>query len=51
MQQKGQGDDARLIFVTHVALESAVAATIRAVRDLDAVKRVGSVLRVVGGEE
>jgi len=51
MQQKGQGDDARLIFVTHVAKEAAVAATIRAVRDLDAVKKVGSVLRVVGGEE
>jgi homoserine dehydrogenase len=51
MQQKGQGDDARLIFVTHVAREAAVAATIREVRDLDAVNQVGSVLRVVGGEE
>jgi len=51
MQQKGQGDDARLIFVTHVAREDAMAATIRAVRDLEAVKQVGSVLRVVGGEE
>ena len=51
MQQKGQGDDARLIFVTHVAREAAVAATIREVRDLDAVNKVGSVLRVVGGEE
>ena len=51
MKQKGQGEDARLIFVTHVALESAMAATIRKVRDLDAVNRVGSVLRVVGGEE
>jgi homoserine dehydrogenase len=51
MQQKGQGDDARLIFVTHLAREAAVWATIRAVRGLDAVKQVGSVLRVVGGEE
>jgi homoserine dehydrogenase len=51
MQQKGQGDDARLIFVTHVAREADVAATIRAVRELEAVKRVSSVLRVVGGEE
>jgi homoserine dehydrogenase len=51
MQQDGQGDDARLIFVTHLALESALSSTIRAVRDLPAVKRVGSVLRVVGGEE
>lgn len=51
MQQKGQGDDARLIFVTHVAREAALAATMREVRELAAVKRVGSVLRVVGGEE
>lgn len=51
MQQDGQGDDARLIFVTHRAREAAVSATIRGVRELEAVKRVGSVLRVVGGEE
>jgi homoserine dehydrogenase len=51
MQQKGQGDDARLIFVTHLAREADLAATIREVRDLDVVKQVGSVLRVVGGEE
>jgi homoserine dehydrogenase len=51
MQQKGQGDEARLIFVTHLAREASMSATIREVRDLDAVKRVGSVLRVVGGEE
>ena len=51
MQQKGQGDDARLIFVTHLAREADLAATIREVRDLDAVERVGSVMRVVGGEE
>jgi len=51
MQQKGQGDDARLIFVTHLAREADLAATIREVRDLDVVNQVGSVLRVVGGEE
>jgi homoserine dehydrogenase len=51
MQQKGQGDEARLIFVTHLAREAAMAATIREVRELDTVKHVGSVLRVVGGEE
>jgi homoserine dehydrogenase len=51
MQQKGHGAEARLIFVTHVAREAAMAATIREVRELDAVERVGSVLRVVGGEE
>jgi homoserine dehydrogenase len=51
MQQKGQGDDARLIFVTHLAREAGLTATIRELRDLDVVKQVGSVLRVVGGEE
>jgi homoserine dehydrogenase len=51
MQQKGQGDDARLIFVTHVAREADMAATIREVRNLDVVERVSSVMRVVGGEE
>jgi len=51
MQQKGQGEEARLIFVTHLAREAALAATIHEVRELDVVRRVGSVLRVVGGEE
>ena len=45
------GDEARLIFVTHLARESDLRATIHEVRDLDVVERVGSVLRVVGGEE
>jgi homoserine dehydrogenase len=51
MQQKGSGEDARLIFVTHLAREAALAATIHEVRELDVVRRIGSVLRVVGGEE
>jgi len=51
MQQKGGGAEARLIFVTHLAREAAMAATIHEVRELDVVRRVGSVLRVVGGEE
>jgi homoserine dehydrogenase len=51
MQQKGSGEDARLIFVTHLAREAALAATIHEVRELGVVRRVGSVLRVVGGEE
>jgi homoserine dehydrogenase len=51
MQQKGQGEGARLIFVTHLANEAALTATIHEVRELDVVGRVGSVLRVVGGEE
>jgi homoserine dehydrogenase len=51
MQQKGQGEGARLIFVTHLAREAALSATIHEVRELDVVGRVGSVLRVVGGEK
>ncbi len=51
MKQQGQGDEAHLIFVTHLAPEAALAATIRDVRELDAVKRIGSVLRVIGGEK
>jgi homoserine dehydrogenase len=51
MQQQGHGDEARLIFVTHLAREAGLRATITDVRDLEIVKRVGSVLRVAGGEE
>ena len=48
-EQDGLGDDARLVFITHIARESDVQATLAALRKLDVVKRVGSVLRVIGG--
>ena len=52
MEQAGTGDDtaneAQLIFVTHVASESDVQATLDALRSLDVVRSVGAVLRVVG---
>jgi homoserine dehydrogenase len=51
MQQRGIGDDARLIFVTHTARERDLRATVEALQGVDAVHRVGSVLRVVGEEE
>jgi homoserine dehydrogenase len=51
MQQRGIGDDARLIFVTHRARESDLRATVHALRDVEVVHRVGSVLRVVGDED
>ena len=51
MQQRGIGDDARLIFVTHKAREADVRATVDALRHVDAVHRVGSVIRVIGDEE
>jgi homoserine dehydrogenase len=51
MQQRGIGDDARLIFATHRAREADLRATIHALRDVDVVHRVGSVVRVLGDEE
>jgi len=51
MQQEGRGEGARLIFVTHVAREADLTATITEIAGLAVVGRVGSVLRVVGGED
>ena len=50
MEQEGLGDEARLIFITHTALERDMQATLASLRDLDAVDRVGTLLRVVGQE-
>ena len=47
MEQEGLGDDARLVFITHTAVERDVQATLHDLRDLDAVKRIVSVLRVI----
>lgn len=47
-EQEGLGPDARLVFITHVALESEVQATVRDLRDLDVVRSVGGLLRVIG---
>ncbi|HRE02987.1 MAG TPA: homoserine dehydrogenase, partial [Ilumatobacteraceae bacterium] len=47
-EQEGLRDDARLVFITHSARESSVQACLRELRDLDVVKRVGGLLRVVG---
>ncbi|MEI8336271.1 MAG: homoserine dehydrogenase [Actinomycetes bacterium] len=51
MQQRGIGEDARLIFVTHAARESDLRSTVAELRETDAVHRVGSVLRVLGSGE
>ena len=48
VEQEGLGDDARLVFITHEAQEAAVQATLRELRDLDVVERVGGFLRVIG---
>ncbi len=50
MQQKGEGDEAHLIFVTHLAREADMRATIHAVKELDCVRTVGSLVRVIGSE-
>ncbi|MGI8686100.1 MAG: homoserine dehydrogenase [Acidimicrobiales bacterium] len=50
MEQEGLGDEARLVFITHTAREKDVQATLQGLRHLDAVKRIGSLLRVVGPE-
>ncbi len=47
MEQEGLGLEARLIFITHTAREADVQATLRDLRELDAVDRIGSLLRVV----
>jgi homoserine dehydrogenase len=49
MQQSGIGSEARLIFITHTAREADLRATIHGLRDVGAVHRVGSILRVLGG--
>jgi homoserine dehydrogenase len=48
MEQAGLEDEARLLFITHIACERDMQATLRELRELDVVQRVGSVLRVVG---
>jgi homoserine dehydrogenase len=48
-EQEGIGDDARLVFITHVAREADVQGCLRELRELDAVRRVGGLLRVIGG--
>lgn len=49
MVQEDRGDVAGLAFITHEALEADLAATVTGLEALSAVRRVGSVIRVVGG--
>jgi homoserine dehydrogenase len=46
-EQEGIGADARLVFITHEAMESAVQATVHRLRELASVKKVGGLLRVI----
>jgi homoserine dehydrogenase len=47
MEQIGIADEARLLFVTHLALERDMQATLADLRRLEPVRRVGAVLRVL----
>lgn len=51
MEQDGQGDEARLIFLTHTARDGDVQATLAELAQLDVVRHVGAALRVAGVEE
>src|SRR5206468_2469868 len=44
-EQEGLGDDARLVFITHAAREADVQGTLRDLRHLDVVRRIGGILR------
>ena len=48
VEQEGGGDGARLVFVTHVAREGDLRATLADLGGLDAVDRIGGVMRIVG---
>lgn len=47
MEQEGLGDQARLVFITHWATERNVQATLGDLRELDAVRGVPALLRVI----
>jgi homoserine dehydrogenase len=50
MEQEGRGDAARIVFLTHLARERDVRATVSELRELDSVRRINSMIRVLGGE-
>ncbi len=49
MEQEGAAGEARLLFITHVAREGNVRATLADLGGLDAVERIGGAMRIVGG--
>ena len=48
MEQEGHGDTAHLVFITHSAREADVQSTIRDLRELDQVRDIGALIRVIG---
>jgi len=51
VRQEGRGDDAQLVVVSHRAKDEALAATVDALRQMDEVRDVSSVMRVEGDGE
>ena len=51
MEQVGLANEARIVFITHLARESDVQATLAGLRELEAVKRIGGLLRVLGEDD
>lgn len=51
MEQVGMGEEARLVFITHMAREADLQATLSELGSLEAVERIGGLLRVVGRED
>jgi len=47
-EQEGIGEEARLVFVTHRAIESAVQACVHEFKDMPIVKRTSGLMRVIG---
>ena len=48
VEQEGGSGEARLVFVTHLAREGDVRATLDVLEGLDVVERIGGVMRIVG---
>ncbi|WP_029135263.1 homoserine dehydrogenase [Nakamurella lactea] len=48
VRQQGGGDDATLVLVTHTAADAALSATVDRLTELDSVRQVTSVMRVMG---
>ena len=51
VRQEGHGDDASLVVVSHQATDAALSATVDALRTMDFVHDVTSVMRVEGDAE
>ena len=50
MEQDGLGEEARLVFITHMAKERDMQACLHDLRHLGVVDQVGSLIRVIGEE-